>query len=139
VQASILANQPIALVYVGKIKKFYVLVWESVNHCHQRTMNLIDFSGGTVNEGTYMVKKEAILESFRAGEVDTSTSKPIFNYDVVSEASACAALPYMRLRQDENNDSISEIKYFIRIEDHVELQKVAQGIPVFSYPSLYIG
>jgi hypothetical protein len=138
VQASILANQPIALVYLGQSKKFYVLVWESVNNCRQRTMNLIDFSGGTVNEGTYMVKKQTIVDSFRAEEVDTLNSKPIFNYDVVSKATACAALPYMSLRQNENNDLISEIHYFIRTEDHVELQEVTQGIPVFSYPSLFI-
>jgi hypothetical protein len=140
VQASILANQPIALVYLGQSKKFHVLVWESVNNCRQRTMNLIDFSGGTVNEGTYMVKKQTIVDSFRAEDVDTlNISKPIFNYDVVSKATACAALPYMSWRQNENNDLISEIQYFIRTEDHVELQEVTQGIPVFSYPSLFIG
>jgi hypothetical protein len=108
VQASILANQPIALVYLGQSKKSYVLVWELVNNCRQGTMNLIDFSGGTVNEGTYMVKKQAIVDSFGAEEVDTSNSKPIFNYDVVSKATACAALPYMTLRQNENNDLIMD-------------------------------
>jgi hypothetical protein len=82
VQASILANQPVVFVYLGQSKKFYVLVWELVNNCRQRTMNVIDFSGGTVNEGTYMAKKQTIVDSFCAEEVDTSNSKPIFNYDV---------------------------------------------------------
>lgn len=101
-------------------------------------MNVIDFSGGTVNEGTYMVKKQAMIDSFGAEGVESSNSKPIFNSNVVSKATACAALPYMTLLQNENNDVISEIQYFIRTEDHVELREVTQGIPVFSYPSLYI-
>jgi hypothetical protein len=147
VQASILANQPMALVYLGQSKKFYVPIWESVNNCRQRTMNLIYFSGGTVNEGTYMVKKQAIVDSFGAEEVDTSNSKPIFNHDVVSKATACAALPYMTLCQNENNDLISEIQYYIRTEDHVELRKVTQGIlsslihhciSVKNKPSIYL-
>lgn len=138
VQASFLAHQPIALVYHERTKQFYVLVWESVNHCRQRTMNVVDFSGGTVIEGTYMVKKEAMVETFGAEEVDTTDSKPTFNYDIVSQSTACAAMPYMTMVQNGSNDITSEIHYFIRTEHHLELQKVTQGIPLFSYPSLYI-
>lgn len=137
VQASIEANQPIALVYCGRHRKIFILVWESVDNCRQRTMNIIDFSGGTVHEGTYMVTKQAMLDSFGNGAISTSNRKPIFNYDIVSEATACAALPYMIWRQNESHDLVSDIQYFVRTEDHVELREVAQGNPVFSYPLLY--
>jgi hypothetical protein len=139
VEAAIQDNKPVALVYLGYTKQFYVLVWESVNNCRERYMNVVNFSAGETNEGTYMVKKESMVNSLQAEDLGNSNNKLVFNYDIVSRATSCVALPYMTAKPNESNVLVSAVHYFIRTEEHLELRGVVDGIPVFSYPTLYIG
>jgi hypothetical protein len=102
-------------------------------------MNVVNFSAGETNEGTYMVKKESMVNSLQAEDLGNSNNKLVFNYDIVSRATSCVALPYMTAKPNESNVLVSAVHYFIRTEEHLELRGVVDGIPVFSYPTLYIG
>jgi hypothetical protein len=137
VETAVEDNQPIALVYLGYTNKFYVLVWESVNNCRRRSMTVVNFSNGQINEGTYMVDKESMVNSLNAEQIETSSTNLVFNHDIVSYATSCVALPYMMLKTNESNELVSAIKYFIRTEEHLELRGVVDSIPVFAYPTLY--
>lgn len=138
VEEAIQDNQPLALVYLGYTKTFYILTWESLNNCRQRSMSMIDFKDGTVKEGTYTVTKDSMLDSIRAGHLELSRNNLIFSSDILSQATSCVALPYMIVRPNDDNILMSVMRYYVRTEDHLELRNVVEGIPVFSYPTLYM-
>jgi hypothetical protein len=134
-------KQPIAIVFIGNNRnRFFVITWESVKNSRQRTMHPVDCKDGTVVEGTYMIKWQSLLESIDG--VDRSASDDehyIFNHEMASNATACCALPYISILNNNNTNNLSsETFYYIRMELHTELRKCDDGTYVFSYPSLYI-
>jgi hypothetical protein len=138
--SAVTEKQPLALVYLPDKSTFYVIIWELVNHCRERVLKKIDFSGGTIREGTYMTDQQSVLDSFNVDPAEDADERLCFKNDVISKATACAALPYLIVTVNDRNVTLSETHYFVRTEQHLELRNfVDVVVPVFSYPTLYAG
>jgi len=131
---------PFALVFVETTSNFYVITWESGHNGRQRILHRIDFCNGEVIEGTYVLDPKHILQSISICAQNTEVNEVplVFDHTVVAKSIACAALPYTTVSINDQNVSSANTYYFVRTERHLELRHVMEGIPRFSYPTLYM-
>jgi hypothetical protein len=133
--------RPIAVVFLCRTNKFWVILWKNINQDRCRTMHELQVRDGEVMEGTYMISKGDILDEFNdCGDAANGIEQHvIFDHTVVKESIACDVLPYHVITNNQDNDMVVSYYYYIRTENHTELKMMLSGDrPVFSYPSLYM-
>jgi hypothetical protein len=136
---AVVDRRPIAVVFLRRMNLFYAIIWDSVNKTRLRTMHKVEIECGNVIEGTFMISQESLLRSLGNDEppVIDNVEQVIFDHGIAEEAIACAGLPYAVVGRNNLQQATTTYHYFIRTENHTELRTVINGIPVFSYSTLY--
>jgi len=139
-RTAVLDGQPIAVVFLCRTNLFYAILWESVNNIRRRVMHKVRIDNGNVIEGTFMVSQDALLQFLQVDPLtvrDNVVEQVLFDHWIAEETIACAGLPYHAVGRNDMQEATTTYHYFFRTEHHTELRTIINGIPVFSYPTLY--
>ena len=121
--SAVTEKQPLALVFLPMMQCFYIIIWDVINHCHERILKKIDFSGGAIREGMYMKEKQSLLDSFYVSSGEDANETLFFKNDILSTSMACAALLYLLFTINDGNVTALDTHYYVQTELHLELIK----------------